>query len=100
MVNDVTILGGIILVFVLIGVTTPLINDEFGSSNPEHNVDGLIEDGVEPTVLNASTFVGSVFGMFFWTFGALPFWLDGILVCIRLVFWFIVARNIWVGGGA
>ena len=100
MVNDMTILGGIVLVFVLIGFMTPFINDEFGGSAPENNIND-VTDGIEPDDVSAWDVIVSIFKMFFWTFGSIPSWLDAILfIPMRIVLVVLIARNIWVGGGA
>ncbi|NIV12566.1 MAG: hypothetical protein GWN62_15185 [Aliifodinibius sp.] len=74
----------ILFVFVLLGVTLPFINQEFGENPNNINTEGIDEiiadDGV-----NALDVVLSVFTIFFWTFGALPFWLDGILLVPRIM---------------
>lgn len=49
---------------------------------------------------NVWTIIGSMFGMMFWSFGGIPFWLDiTLFLALRITFFFIVARNIWIGGG-
>ena len=96
MANDMTIIFGIILLFVAIGVISPYINAEFGSDMIE-NGDVLDADDS----VNGTDVMLSVAGMFFWTFGTIPAWLDGLLfVPLRILLYLIIARNIWIGGGA
>lgn len=100
MVNDAVIIGGLSFLFVMIGFAVPFINAEFssdyaltGDTNP--SVD---EEEFSP-VSGWSVFL-SILGMATWSFGIIPVWLDVIFIPIRVLFWFVVARNIWVGGGA
>lgn len=104
MVNDISIATGIITLFVLLGLALPFINSSFNETVTTNNVTTLEnqigEDINNTTSINAFTVLFSVLKMFFWTFGALPFWLDGIFVILRIILALIIARNIWVGGGA
>ena len=46
------------------------------------------------------TIIGSMFGMMFWSFGGIPVWLDiTLFMALRITFFLLIARNIWVGGG-
>jgi hypothetical protein len=102
MANDMTILYGIVLLFISIGTILPYVNEAGGETSTTYDTDGVVE-GIEAddmTAVGAFEVLGSIFSMFFWTFGALPFWLDMIFVAIRLVMAGIIARNIWIGGGA
>lgn len=120
MVNDISIITGIIASFILIGILLPFLNEGFSTSVTTNNVgdfENQIGDTIKDVRSNESvtgilgTFsagaqgVGflkvffSVVSMFFWTFGALPFWLDGIFLILRLMLVMIIARNIWIGGG-
>jgi len=102
-VNDISIATGIILVFVLLGLVLPFVNEAFDVSGTNLNT-GSIEENVGQEVENVSTISAfrvllSVLKMFFWTFGDLPFWLDGAFIVLRVMLAFIIARNIWIGGG-
>lgn len=104
MVNDISIAAGIFFLFVLLGVLMPFVNADFNSISTSPNTEGLTEtvgnEMVDVNVVSLLDVVKSIAGMFFWTFGQLPFWLDAIFVVLRLIFAFIIARNIWIGGGA
>lgn len=105
MVNDISILTGIIVVFVVIGGFLPYLNESFNVSGNTPNVEDLesnvAEDAENVETFNAFSVLLSILKMFFWTFGAVPFWLDLFFFTpIRLIFVAIVARNIWIGGGA
>ena len=110
--NDITILYGIIILFVAVGALLPGFQKEFGQEVGQdwrsdtdniHNeqVSGIQDDtgwlGVAPSVFSV---IKSIASMFIWTFGGLPWWLDLFLfVPLRLIAFGIVARNIWIGGG-
>lgn len=101
-VNDVSLMWGIVLVFVLIGIVMPYINDSFGSSENEFNTgqfDDNIDDETDFTSLSATKILLSVASMFFWTFGSLPFWLDGIFIVARVMLGLLIYRQVRSGGG-
>ena len=103
-VNDISILAAIFSVFVLLGVMLPFIEAEFENQSSSVDVAGLEADvGQEIkgdiNAISAFKILLSIVTMFFWTFGTLPFWLDSLFVVVRIIFIFIIARNVWVGGG-
>jgi len=80
----------IVFVFVSLGVILPFVNSEFnveGSTfDTENPADELIEaDFEDSSSINAGDVFTSVAKMFFWTFGDLPFWIDGIFVVLRIM---------------
>ena len=102
-VNDISIATGIILVFVLLGVLLPFVNEAFGVDGTNLNTQSIETNvGIEVeniSGINAFTVLLSVLKMFFWTFGDLPFWLDGVFTVFRIMLALIIARNVWIGGG-
>ena len=105
MTNDMMIIGGIAFILVTVGLVLPFISEEFGTeSNANYNVDNFNDDlgqDVELTsTIGASKVLFSVAKMFFWTFGDLPWFLDGFFLVLRIVLGLTIARNIWVGGGS
>lgn len=101
-VNDVSIASGIIMVFVMLGVLLPFINNAFevegsnlNTGSIEENVGNEFDDvdGSVSTVGGIKIIV-SVLKMFFWTFGDLPFWLDGIFSVFRIVLVLILIKYI------
>lgn len=103
MVNDMTIIYGFLIFFTLVGFIAPFMNAEFSDlSIAEYNVEDVGSDIGESdfnAVSGWSVFL-SVIGMSIWSFGSLPLGLELIIFLpIRLIFWLIVARNIWIGGG-
>ena len=103
-VNDMTIIFGIITFFVFIGVVTPFINADLNTNLPEFNPEQLtsnIDTEQARSSISAFRVIGSVLSMFFFTFGEIPLFLDiAIFVPLRLLLVLIVARNVWIGGGA
>ena len=120
--NDTGIMIGIIIIFVLVGATLPFINEAFSSefiNNNNYSLDVNIIGGIAgenatacvPTFLlgsyqiwckevprnEATTTIEvllSVGKMFFWTFGALPLWLDLIFIIFRVTLAIVFARII------
>jgi len=104
MVNDMSIAYGIIIVFILIGISLPFINTAFGHPSTSTNIEIVNSETGEALATESSLSIFSIFfsvsKMFFWTFGDLPFWLDAIFISVRLLLGLIIARNVWIGGGA
>lgn len=98
-----SIMFTIVSIFVFIGVLIPYIQADIGVSQTSSSADDLVDTiGQESSIssINAFDIIGSVFKMFFWTFGDLPFYIDLIFVPLRIILALVIARNIWVGGGA
>lgn len=88
--GDTDIMFGIVGVFVILGIMLPFINEGLNNEVAAPNTQG-IENIVGQSDISASKVFTSIFQMFFWTFGELPFWLDAIFVIFRLMFaWLIV----------
>ncbi len=111
--NDVSIITGIIAVFILTGVFLPIVSDGFNVVIESNDVAGFTN-----SISNASIAMGektafeavvgslgffdiakSILLMFIWTFGALPVWLDLIFVIFRIILIILVIRLIRSGGG-
>ena len=97
--SDIMIIGGIVLLFVALGVALPFIQEAFGVEQTANSAEGLINPADASSTVSAFSVIGSVASMFFWTFGALPTWLDLIFVVLRIMLVVTVARNVWIGGG-
>lgn len=105
MVNDISIISGIVIIFIALGSLLPFINSAFSNqvtitdtSGFQQNLANNVENSGNPT--SAFSIIKSVFLMFFFTFGALPFWIDAFLfIPMRIALVLIIARNIWIGGG-
>jgi len=107
--NDITIIMTIVTIFVLVGTILPFVNSDFSqTSTGTYDVDGFERDigqeldseGIEDVDdVSPVKVILSVLSMFFWTFGALPFWLDLIFLIMRIELIITIARNVWIGGG-
>ena len=100
-----TIIGGIIIFFILLGGFLPYVNEGLNARAVSFNTDDIentISADIQSTTsINAFNIILSIFSMFFWTFGSLPFWLDLLIFTpLRIILIVTLARNIWVGGGA
>jgi hypothetical protein len=97
--NDAVIIFGIATLFVAMGVLLPLINADFGVDATTTDPTSL-QDELEEGSLGVGI-ITSIGKMFSWTFGDIWWPIDLLLlVPLRIVLYFVVARNIWVGGGA
>ena len=87
--------------FIAVGIFLPIVNEAVGNADSTLN-DANFDDEIDTddlTVASAWNIFLSVLSMFFWTFGALPFWLDAIFMILRVTLVMTIARNIWIGGG-
>lgn len=101
-VNDVSIMSGIILLFILMGVLLPYISNDLNDSQTIYNTDDIgsnIDNETNLTSITALVLIKSVASMFFWTFGTLPFWLDAIFLSIRITLGILIYRQVRSGGG-
>lgn len=101
--NDVTHIAIIVIPLILVGLFLPYINEGFGEDGDDINVDGF-EDQLNDAVkdedsISAFTVVFSLVTIFFWTFGALPFWLDAIFLIFRVILALLIYRQVRHGGG-
>lgn len=104
--NDVTILGVLLTMFILLGALTPFISQEFGQSSNIIDIDKKSKDIQEEFIdisesdtisgLNVITSIGKIF---FWTFGDLPYLLDILLFIPRIILVILTYRLIRSGGG-
>ena len=97
-----TIIFGIIFLFVSLGLLIPIIKVDLGGNNDTYTSISDYENPNEiKTQNNALTYILSILGMFTWTFGNIVWvWDLLVFVPIRIIFYLTLARNIWVGGGS
>lgn len=105
-INDISIAAVLIFIFIGAGLVLPFVNAEFGtgtgSSFDTNEVSNQLIAQEQEDVKNIGVgqILTSIGKMFFWTFGELPFWLDGIFVVLRILFLAILIRNFvpFIGG--
>ena len=103
MANDAIIIFTITVFLMLLGGSLPFVQEDIGQDNYTSIVTESVTTGMDTGVsdVNAWDVITSIFKMFFWTFGAVPLVVDlAFLTPLRVLLAFVVARNIWVGGGA
>ena len=86
-----------LFIFLTLGILLPYINSEFSSSSTEFNTDGIddvVGDETNFSTISGFALIASIFKMFFWTFGDLPFWLDAIFLVFRIHFGVLIYRLI------
>jgi len=105
--NDISILGIILSIFFLTALIIPFINDEFGTGYAEYNADGelveLRDNAGSTSSVNPFNIFVTMLKLSVWDFGnslGLPVWIDIVYTILAILFMLIIARNIWVGGGA
>ena len=104
--NDAVIIFGICTFFVALGTLLPLVNEGFGgsdvtSTDAEEFKDDIGEVAADSGSLSFWDVLVAIAGMFSWTFGAIWWPIEVLLlVPLRVVLYFVIARNIWIGGGA
>lgn len=84
----------IISIFIFLGVITPYINAEFGSDTQIDASD--FEDTISQGDVSATDVALSIFSMFFWTFGALPWYIDMVLLVFRIMLAYLIWEAVWI----
>lgn len=92
----------VVIIFVFTGTLLPYVNDAVDQEQTGFSADNIIDD-IDENDADFSGFTGttnawriivSVFSMFFWTFGSLPFWLDMCFVPLRIVLAVSIAKMV------
>lgn len=95
--NDVTILWVLSFFFVILGLVLPYFNAEF-QSDYDGGLGTDISESSGSGITIGQTLL-SMSSMFVWS-TELPVILNVLFIPFRFAFFFLVARNIWIGGGA
>jgi hypothetical protein len=104
-VNDITILAGFVFIFVIASYVLPLVDPSIN----DNGVFGFLTD-VQEAADNMNSLLGAIaapFIFFFkvlsmatWTF-SIPIFVEiCFLTPIRILFYIVILRNLWIGGGA
>lgn len=81
------------------GLISPLLNAEFNSNLTEEDINSIDPEEGSYTTTTIISLILNLILIPFWTFG-LPAWVNlWMLLPLRLAFIFVIARNIWIGGG-
>jgi len=86
--------------FLIVGIALPYINEDFPTSVPKYDTEGYISGQGQEIVQGTTDAVDiflSVVSMFFWTFGALPIYIEFIFLFLRLIFYAILVDLLWIG---
>lgn len=104
MANDVGIIFGILVFLVGCNILIPVISSEFSNtvtsssvSDTTGVVEGEFESGSSTTIFSVLKVIA---GVLLWSFGNIWVYLDLMLFLpLRIAMYFLLARNIWPGGG-
>lgn len=79
-------------VFLALGFVMPFITSEFGSETSTADAEGFMEDVGQQDYTDVSAFeiILSMASIFFWSFGAVPVWVNLILMIPRVIFYVIL----------
>lgn len=106
-INDISIIAIILSIFFATATVIGFINNEFGTNFTEVNDAGIVQtaknDAESVTALSAFTVLKNILLLALLDFQnilGLPFWLDLFYTILAIVFILVIARNIWIGGGA
>ena len=102
MANDVLIAGVIVLILASLGVFMPMLNDDFGSSyssfGVERSIGNITSSELPNSILSVPSGLNALRSVLFWT-PDIPDWLNVFLWVFRAMLYFIIFRNLWIGGG-
>ena len=105
--NDISIMAVILSIFFLTSIMIAFVNSEFNASFSTLDTDGVTQkvknDAESVSTISAFTVLKNIMLLALFDFGdtlRLPFWLDLVYSLLAIIFILVVARNIWVGGGA
>jgi len=78
----------LICIFMTVGFIVPFVYEatDTPSTNTQLDQFGNEIGQLDQNDVSFLTIAGSIFSMFFWTFGALPVWLDTFFLILRVVF--------------
>lgn len=104
MVSDTIIFYGLMIFFVLAGAFLPIIQDTFEASvitRPNYNETiQELQDTKKVTATSVLGIVWNIIKMSTWSFGQLPLVFEiFIMLPIRALFWWLVAKNLIRGAG-
>lgn len=102
--SDPKLLYGLIVFFIVSGLVVGLIQEFVEGESEEFNTKSIVKGSREEISLKNSSTIFRVLleivKMSFWTFGSIPVLFELVFyVPLRLIFWFLVVRQITGSGG-
>ncbi len=93
------ILSIITSIFVLTGIVLPIVNSEYGIEDADDysGATDVLNEMEDANVLSLGSVTLSIISIFFYSFGALPLFLEAFYFILRIIFWFIVVDILWLG---
>jgi len=91
------ILALLIIFFIMLGVLIPIIQESFNLDKDENNINTVAEGltGKGDDSVSAFDIIISIVSMFFWSFGAIVWWVDLLLlVPLRIIALVLLAVRI------
>ncbi len=105
-INDISIIAIILSIFLITSISINFVNAEFGIESDTFDNDqfegNIREDVQDVSAVSAFNVLVTAFKLAIFDWGdtlGLPFWLDLFYLILSLVFFLVIARNIWIGGG-
>lgn len=106
-INDISIITIITAIFLITSIVIPFVNAEFDTEFSNIDSDAITQqakdDAESVSAISAFTVLVNVLKLAIFDFGdtlGLPFWLDIVYTLLAMIFILVIARNIWIGGGA
>lgn len=87
------ILYTLMTIFVVVGIVTPFVTNEFTDTTTDVDIEGF-RDELGQNDPGSIAVILSMVSMFFWTFGALPLFLDMFFLILRVIFFNILYDKI------
>lgn len=106
-INDISIIAILSSILLATAIIIPFVNVEFGTTSDTFDDEAFktnVKDEAENVnTISAFTILTTFLKLAFFDVGnslGLPFWLDALYTLIGLILILVIARNIWIGGGA
>ncbi len=106
-INDISIIAVILSIFLLTGIIIAFVNAEFGTEFSTLDEDAIKQqvrnDAESVSTISAFTVLKNIMLLALFDFGdtlQLPLFLDIVYTILAIIFILVIARNIWIGGGA
>ena len=89
--NDTTIFIIIVAFFIIMGAVAPFISSVFNVTTETH---GFTITNDDSWITSTIKLIGSIFTMFFWSFGTFPLWFDiTFMEILRILGYWLLYRS-------